>query len=194
MLSSFLLLYTLLLFISFFLSSKFWYVLWVGVEMFLKKAQTLWLTVYLSSSSLSLHTKIQEKKKKVELKHCLWYLGIGGCARDRQLQVWNSVLFTYFLVFGTTKSWFLGKLGTIGIKRKEIEDFWFLSDLSFCMKVWFLLRWVRIFCVICRLCEWKFGFFLSLIGWICVVFAICRCSLNLSWHVGFTIWIFTQIR
>ena len=130
------------LFISFFLPN-FWYVLWVGVEMFLKKAQTLWLTIYLSSSSsLSLHMKIQKKKKKkkVELKRCLWYLGIGGYVRDRRLQVWYSVLFTYFLLFGTTKSWFLGKLGTIGIKRKEIEDFWFSSDLSFCMKVWFFTR------------------------------------------------------
>ena len=77
--------------------------------MFLKKAQTLWLTVYLSSSSLSLHTKIQKKKKiMVDVRE------IEGCRFE--------ILF-YYLFFGTTKSWFWGKLGTIGIKRKEIEDF-----------------------------------------------------------------------
>ena len=30
-----------------------------------------------------------------------------------------------FLLFGTTKSRLLGKLGTTGKKRKEIEGFWF---------------------------------------------------------------------
>ena len=126
------------LFISFFLPD-FWYVLWVGVEMFLKKAQTLWLIVYLSSSSLSLHTKIQEKKKWSSNTVCdIWGLvdvrEIDGCRFETLFYL------LIFLVFSTTKSWFLGKLGTIGIKRKEIEDFWFLSDLSFCMKVWFFTQ------------------------------------------------------
>ena len=44
------------------------------------------------------HLRRARKKKNgaKSLKRCLWSLLVGGCARDRQLQVWNSVLFTYF--------------------------------------------------------------------------------------------------
>jgi len=136
LLSSFLLLYTLLLFISFFLSSRF-LICVMGRCGNVSQKSTNSVTHRLLIFFFSLFTHEDSGKKK---KHCLWYLGIGGCARDRWLQVWNSVLFTYFLVFCTTKSWFLGKLGTIGIKRKEIEDFWFSSNLSFCMKVWYFTR------------------------------------------------------
>ena len=77
-----------------------WYVLWVGVEMFLKKAQTLWLAVYLSSSSLSLHTKIQKKKKiMVDVRE------IDGCRFE--------ILF-YLLIFWYYKIMVLGK----------IRDYW----------------------------------------------------------------------
>ena len=90
-------------FLSFFLSfflPDFWYVLWVGVEMFLKKAQTLWLAVYLSSSSLSLHTKIQKKKKiMVDVRE------IDGCRFE--------ILF-YLLIFWYYKIMVLGK----------IRDYW----------------------------------------------------------------------
>ena len=84
LLSSFLLLYTLLLFIYFFLSSKFLICVMGRCGNVSQKSTNSVTHRYLSSSSLSLHMKIQ-KKKKMELKHCLWYLGIGGCARDRWL-------------------------------------------------------------------------------------------------------------
>ena len=128
------------LFLSFFLPD-FWCVMGRCGNVSQKSTNSVTHRLLIFFFSLFTHEDSQpKKKKKVELNRCLWYLGIGGYVRDRRLQVWYSVLFTYFLLFGTTKSWFLGKLGTIGIKRKEIEDFWFSSDLSFCMKVWLFTR------------------------------------------------------
>ena len=96
------------------------------------------------------------RKKKMELKAwnvaCDLDLLVGGCARDRWLQVWNSILFTYFLVFGTTKL-------LLELNGRKLRIFGFRLISVFVWKFYFLLRWVRIFCVICRLYEWKFGFF-----------------------------------
>ena len=44
-----------------------------------------------------LHEILKKKKKGAqELKRYLWSLWVGGCAKDRRLQVWNCVLFIFF--------------------------------------------------------------------------------------------------
>ena len=63
---------------------------------------------------------MRDKKKKKngaqELKRYLWSLWVGGCARDRRLQVWNYVLFTffgfwYYKIMVAVKIWFFTQMG-----------------------------------------------------------------------------------
>ena len=104
---------------------------------------------------------------------------VGGCARDRRLQVWNSVLFTYF--------WFLelqnyccyenwGQMERNGRKLRifgvRFQNQKFGAQFSQNTKFWVFvrmfvwkfgkLRWVQIFSIIFRLYEWKFGFLFRL--------------------------------
>ena len=125
--------------------------------------------------------KSQKKKNGAKsLKRCLWSLLVGGCARDRQLQVWNSVLVTYFWFpvlqnHGCCENW--GQMERNGRKLRifgvcfqnrkfgaqfsQNTEIWIFVRM-FVWKFGFLLRRVRIFSVIFRLYEWKFEYLLKL--------------------------------
>ena len=128
---------------------------------------------------------------------------VSGCARDRRLQVWNSVLFTYF--------WFLVLQNYCCCENwgqmKEMEGNWGFLAYAFRIKNSELSSpKILSFEFLCLcLCESLVNSdgseYLVLYldhmnesldfysGWICFVFAICRCSsLQLSlwdWKFGF---------
>ena len=148
-------------------------------------------------------------KKKMELKAsnivCDLDLLVGGCTRDRRLQVWNSALFTYF--------WFLVLQNYCCCENwgqmKEMEGNWGFLAYAFRIKNSELSSpKILSFEFLCLcLCESLVNSDLSeylvlyldhmnesldfYSGWICVVFAICRCSsLQLSmrdWKSGFLV-------
>ena len=123
----------------------------------------------------------EEPKKNgaQSLKRCLWSLLVGGCARDRPLQVWNSVLFTYFWFlilqnYCCCENW--GRMERNGRKLRifgvRFQNKKFEAQFSQNTKFWVFvrmfvwkfgkLRWVRIFSVIFRPYERKFEFLLRL--------------------------------
>ena len=145
----------------------------------------------------------KKKNGAKSLKRCLWSLLVGGCARDRQLQVWNSVLFTYFwfLVLqnhGCCENWgemegnwgflvFAFKIENSELNSPKILRFEFLyvclceSLVFYSDGLEYLVLYLDYMNESLDICS----------GWICVVFAICMCSsLQLSLRVRLKVWIF----
>lgn len=81
----------------------------------------------------------EKKKKKMGLKSSNAVCDLCGLVDVREIDGCRFETLIYlFLVFGATKSWFLGKLGTIVIKRKKIEDIWFSFSESKILRFQFL--------------------------------------------------------